>query len=148
MRDIFDTLMGISDVLTDLSIGLIQAEPMKKTCSCKTSGTEAKSQVKTKSSCSKSFTVPEIKTIGYSNKPGKGTVKVTFTDGTYTESHCAPSDTFDLRIGVALCICEKLFGSRSQFYKAIKQHDVTKFNNSPLNRENRRAHGKAKVKKA
>jgi len=60
-----------------------------------------------------------IKNIYYSDKPGEEVVVVVFEDDKKVITRPHGGDTFDLKIGVALAIAEKMFGSKSQFGKFL-----------------------------
>lgn len=64
------------------------------------------------------YGIPEIHTIGINEK--KGTIVVVFADGTKTISKCAKGDHFDVNVGVAMAITEKMFGSKSKYHDMIK----------------------------
>lgn len=72
----------------------------------------------------KSF--PDIKHISYCDKPGKEKVVVVFNDNTKVIKRPVDGDVFDINIGVALAIAEKIYGSKSQFHKEIKRKTVVK----------------------
>lgn len=65
--------------------------------------------------------VPVIKQIYYCDKPGKEKVIVIFDDQSKIIKEMCQGDSFDLNVGVALCIAEKLYGSKSKFHKIVKQ---------------------------
>lgn len=94
--------------------------------------------------CFPDYLYDAVKGIAYSSRPGKARTKITFADDSEVEVKCAPNDTFDLSVGVALAICYSIFGSRSQFLKFIKAKDITVYNDSPLNKAHRKANGKYK----
>nr|DAW66829.1 MAG TPA: hypothetical protein [Caudoviricetes sp.] len=59
----------------------------------------------------KSITVNEKKRI----------VTVVFADGDVRMSKCNKSDQFDVAVGVALCVAQHLFGSKTNFHKKIEK---------------------------
>lgn len=69
--------------------------------------------VRTKPLCNdfKSITVNEKKRI----------VTVVFADGDVRMSKCSKSDHFDVSVGVALCVAQHLFGSKTNFHKKIEK---------------------------
>lgn len=68
----------------------------------------------------KSFDTDMIKGIYWSDKPGKEKTIVIFNDGTKIIKEVKNGDTFDLNVGVALCVAEYLFGGNTRFHKMIK----------------------------
>lgn len=69
---------------------------------------------------------PTIRHISYCDKPGKEMVVVVFNDNTKVIKRPVDGDVFDINIGVALAIAEKIYGSKSQFHKEIKRKTVVK----------------------
>lgn len=59
----------------------------------------------------KSITVNEKKHI----------VTVVFNDGDVRMSKCSKSDHFDVSVGVALCVAQHLFGSKTNYHKKIEK---------------------------
>lgn len=59
----------------------------------------------------KSITVNEKKRI----------VTVVFADGDVRMSKCSKSDHFDASVGVALCVMQHLFGSKTNYHKKIEK---------------------------
>ena len=78
--------------------------------------------------CSISFTPPphssSITFVAYCDEPGKEKVIVGFKDGSKITKYLKKGDTFDLNIGVALAIAEKLYGTNTQFHKMIQKKIV------------------------
>lgn len=70
--------------------------------------------------------LPTIRHISYCDKPGKEMVVVVFNDNTKVIKRPVDGDVFDINIGVALAIAEKIYGSKSQFHKEIKRKTVVK----------------------
>lgn len=53
--------------------------------------------------------LPAVKKVEtYNNR----VVKVTFIDGTFTKSVCSENDTFDLDVGITICLMKRLFGQK------------------------------------
>ena len=48
-------------------------------------------------------------------------VQVTFEDGTKEKAICDPDDTFNLEIGISICIAKYLIGGSGEYHKAIRQ---------------------------
>lgn len=53
-------------------------------------------------------------------------IKVIFNDDTFEKAVCHDEDTFDLEVGISICILKKVFGS-SQYHKLIR--NIIKFYN-------------------
>lgn len=68
----------------------------------------------------------KIRSIAYCDKPGKEKVIVIFEDNTKIIKAMCPGDTFDLNIGVALAVMEKIYGTKSQYHKTIQSKIQTK----------------------
>ena len=68
--------------------------------------------------------IPTIRHISHCTKPGKECVVVVFDDNTKVITTPKGGDVFDLNIGVALAITEKMFGTKSQYHKFIREHNV------------------------
>lgn len=62
----------------------------------------------------------DIKAIYYNDTPGKETVVVIWNDGVKVIKKLAEGDNFDLNVGVALCIADRLYGSKTAFHKMVK----------------------------
>ena len=62
----------------------------------------------------------DIKGISYCDAKGKEKVIVIFKDGRKVIKEMSPGDNFDLNVGVALCIADYLFGSKTQFHKEVQ----------------------------
>lgn len=60
-----------------------------------------------------------IRNINYNEE--KGVVAVVFSDGDVRKAQKVGDDQFDLNVGVALCIAEKLFDTKSQFHKKVAE---------------------------
>lgn len=71
---------------------------------------------------SNQIVLPEVKYIAYCDKPGKEKVIVVFTDETKVVKEMVTGDHFDINVGVALCIMERMFGSKSKYHKFIKRY--------------------------
>lgn len=69
-----------------------------------------------------------IKSLNYDET--KGITVMTFKDGTVIKKKTSEGDSFDLNVGVALCIVEYLFDTSSQFHKKVqvlkKEYDAKK----------------------
>jgi len=63
----------------------------------------------------------EIKKIAYCDEPGNEKVIVIFKDEQKIIKKMLPGDKFDLNIGVALAVMEKIYGSRSKYHREIQQ---------------------------
>jgi len=111
-------------------------EKVEDACDCKLKPTTIKG--------THTFFASDVSGIAYSLEPGKEHVVVIFKDGTKIKKAPAGNDAFDIKIGVALAIMEYMFGTKSQYTKFLRGKDLTKYNDSPLNRKHRREHGKAK----
>ena len=66
------------------------------------------------------FNDVKIKNIYYNDERGKESVVVIWEDGVKIVKKLAEGDSFDLNVGVALCIAERMFGSKNAFHKEIK----------------------------
>lgn len=64
---------------------------------------------------------PSIRRIYYCNEPGKEKVIVIFSDETKVIKEMVPGDHFDLNVGVALCVAERMYGGKTKFHKAVKK---------------------------
>lgn len=53
----------------------------------------------------------------YNNK----VVKVEFADGTFEKAVCQDGDTFDLDMGITVCLCKRLLGGSSAYFKELKR---------------------------
>lgn len=62
----------------------------------------------------------KIKGISYCDTKGKEKVIVLFKDGSKVIKEMNSEDNFDLNVGVALCIADYLFGSKTQFHKEVQ----------------------------
>jgi len=69
--------------------------------------------------------VPSIRHIEYKDEPGKEQVTVIFEDLTHVTTKCASGDKFDINVGVALAVMEKMFGSKTAFRKYVSSLNVT-----------------------
>ena len=56
----------------------------------------------------------------------KKAVTVMFNDGDVKVIKCDPKDDFDVSVGVALCLANHLFGSKTKYKKYIKSHTTVK----------------------
>lgn len=74
---------------------------------------------------SKALKLDCIKGISYCDEKGKEKVIVLFKDGSKIIKKPAGGDDFDLNVGVALCLAEYIFGSKSQYHKEIQRKLVT-----------------------
>ena len=68
----------------------------------------------------------KIRRIKACEEPGKEKVIVTFEDGSRVVKSLKNGDTFDLNIGVALAVMEKIYGTKSQYHKVIQSKLKTK----------------------
>lgn len=68
------------------------------------------------------YQIPDIKHILHSEKKGQHSVTVVFADGSHVTKKCLPEDTFDLNVGVALCLADKLIGSTTRYHKMIQKY--------------------------
>lgn len=66
-------------------------------------------------------TVPRIRHIVEGMRGNNHVVTVVFEDGSHILKECSPEDNYDLNVGVALCLADKLLGSTSQFHKEVKR---------------------------
>lgn len=64
---------------------------------------------------------PRIRHIVEGMRGNKHVVTVVFEDGSHILKECLPEDKYDLNVGVALCIADKLLGSVTQFHKEVKR---------------------------
>lgn len=62
----------------------------------------------------------QIRHINVGERKGKKLVCVVFKDGTHIIKECQKEDEFDINVGVALCLMEKLYSSNTQFHKLVK----------------------------
>ena len=69
---------------------------------------------------SEKYVSPTVRHISEGMRGDKHVVCVVFDDGSHVIKECLPEDTYDLNIGVALCLAEKLIGSTTQFHKLVK----------------------------
>lgn len=67
------------------------------------------------------LSVPGIRHISYCDEPGKEKVIVIFEDNTKVIKTMVPSDKFDLNVGVALCIAERMFETKTKFHKMVQK---------------------------
>lgn len=51
-----------------------------------------------------------VRVDSYNNR----VVKVTFNDGSFTKSVCSKNDTFDLDVGITICILKRIIGKNSE----------------------------------
>lgn len=65
--------------------------------------------------------MPEIRNIYYCAEPGREKVIVIFKDNTKIIKRPAGGDVFDLKVGVAMCMADKMFGSNSRFSKFVRK---------------------------
>lgn len=64
---------------------------------------------------------PSIRRIYYCDESGKEKVIVIFSDETKVIKEMVPGDHFDLNVGVALCVAERMYGGKTKFHKAVKK---------------------------
>lgn len=65
--------------------------------------------------------IPRIRHIVEGMRGDKHVVTVVFEDGSHILKECLPEDKYDLNVGVALCLADKLLGSVTQFHKEVKR---------------------------
>lgn len=65
--------------------------------------------------------IPRIRHIIEGMRGNKHVVTVVFEDGSHILKECLPEDKYDLNVGVALCLADKLMGSVTQFHKEVKR---------------------------
>ena len=68
-----------------------------------------------------SYTIPTIRHVSEGMRGKKHVVCVVFNDGSHVIKECLPEDKYDLNVGVALCLADKLMGSVTQFHKEVKR---------------------------
>lgn len=68
-----------------------------------------------------SYTIPTIRHISEGMRGKNHVVCVVFNDGSHVIKECLPEDKYDLNVGVALCLADKLIGSTTQYHKLIKR---------------------------
>ena len=51
----------------------------------------------------------------------KGVVAVKFMDDTVKTATCHKDDTFDVNVGVAICIASYLYGGKKNFHKTVSR---------------------------
>lgn len=68
-----------------------------------------------------SYTIPTIRHISEGMRGKNHVVCVVFNDGSHVIKECLPEDKYDLNVGVALCLADKLMGSVTQFHKEVKR---------------------------
>ena len=61
-----------------------------------------------------------IRHISIGERKGKKVVCVVFKDGSHIIKECQKEDDFDINVGVALCLMEKMYSSNNKFHKLIK----------------------------
>ena len=81
------------------------------------------------------FTSDKIKNIYYNDEKGKEIVVVKFADGTRIVKKPAKGDNFDLNVGVALCIAEYMFGTKTQFHKFVNGKAAKSVKKQPSEKE-------------
>lgn len=59
--------------------------------------------------CNK-YTTNEVPAVSKVETYNDRVVKVTFTDGTFTKSVCSENDTFDIDVGITVCVMKRMFG--------------------------------------
>lgn len=65
--------------------------------------------------------IPTIKNIFFCDEPGKEKTIVLFEDGTKVIKNVVEGDKFDLNVGVALCVAERVYGGKSRYHKMVKK---------------------------
>lgn len=70
--------------------------------------------------------VPNIRHIVEGMKGEEHLVTVVFEDGSHVTKKCLSEDKYDLNVGVALCIADKVYGTVSQFHKDVIRRKVVK----------------------
>jgi hypothetical protein len=63
--------------------------------------------------------VPKVRKVFVNNK----TTVVLWDDATRTRSTCSPEDTFDIKIGLSVCLAKKLYGKKL-LARIIKRAEV------------------------
>lgn len=61
-----------------------------------------------------------IRHINVGERKGKKVVCVVFKDGTHIIKECQKEDEFDVNVGVALCLMERMCSSNNKFHKLVK----------------------------
>lgn len=70
--------------------------------------------------------VPNIRHVVEGMKGKEHLVTVVFEDGSHVTKKCLPEDKYDLNVGVALCIADKVYGTVTQFHKDVIRRKVVK----------------------
>lgn len=70
--------------------------------------------------------VPNIRHVVEGMKGKEHLVTVVFEDGSHVTKKCLSEDKYDLNVGVALCIADKVYGTVSQFHKEVIRRKVVK----------------------
>lgn len=70
--------------------------------------------------------VPDIRHVVEGMKGKEHLVTVVFEDGSHVTKKCLSEDKYDLNVGVALCIADKVYGTVSQFHKDVIRRKVVK----------------------
>lgn len=63
--------------------------------------------------------IPGIRRVTQGSENGKKTATVVFDDGTHATKAFDGRDDYDIAVGVALCIAEKMFGGHDGFREEI-----------------------------
>lgn len=61
-----------------------------------------------------------IRHINVGERKGKKVVCVVFKDGTHIIKECQKENEFDVNVGVALCLMERMCSSNNKFHKLVK----------------------------
>ena len=64
---------------------------------------------------------PAIRSIHYCDEPGKEKTIVIFADGSKVIKELVAGDKFDLNVGVALCVAERMYGGKTPYHKMVKK---------------------------
>ena len=70
--------------------------------------------------------VPNIRHVVEGMKGKEHLVTVVFEDGSHVTKRCLSEDKYDLNVGVALCIADKVYGTVTQFHKDVIRRKVVK----------------------
>ena len=65
--------------------------------------------------------VPNIRHVVEGMKGKEHLVTVVFEDGSHVTKKCLSEDKYDLNVGVALCIADKVYGTVTQFHNEVKR---------------------------
>ena len=68
--------------------------------------------------------IPNIRHVVEGMRGNEHVVTVVFEDGSHVTKRCLPEDKYDLNVGVALCIADRVYGTVSRFHKEVLRRKV------------------------